>query len=119
MAKVEVFTLAELSCFFATRPSGKEVARCFCDIFAQTKPDTMVVGWGGVRAASPSFIDEFVNTIQEDPHAGPHRGSIVFIGENASIIDLVDTVLKRRAFPIRYAVRQDNLDESPVRLLGN
>lgn len=118
MAVVEVFNLAELSRSFATRTKGKEVAGLVGDIIARTKPGIMAVGWDGVNAASPSFIDEFINGIQAI-HAGSCRSRIVFTGDDSDIINLVDVILRRRAFPIRYAVQPDNLDRSPVRMLGN
>ena len=119
MTEVEVLNLAELSRSFATRTKGKEVAGLVGDIIAQTKPKTMVVDWDGVRAASPSFIDEFVNGIQEAVHTESCCSCIVFAGDDSGIINLVDAILTRRAFPIRYVARPDNLDGGPVRMLGN
>ena len=119
MTEVEVFNLAELSRSFATRARGKEVAGLFGDVIAKTKPETIVVGWNGVSAASPSFIDEFVNGIQEAIHTESCCSRIFFTGDDSGIIDLVDDILRRRAFPVSYAARPDNLDGGPVRMLGN
>ena len=114
-----VFNLAELSRSFATRTKGKEVAGLVGEVVARAKPETLVVGWNGVRAASPSFVDEFVSGIQAAIHTESCCSRIFFTGDDSGIINLVDTILRRREFPIRYAVRPDSLDEGPVRMLGN
>lgn len=119
MVETTVFNLAELSRSFATRTKGKEVAGLVGEVVARSKPETLVVGWNGVRAASPSFIDEFVSGIQAAIHTESCCSRIFFTGDDSGIINLVDTILRRREFPIRYAVRPDNLDEGPVRMLGN
>jgi hypothetical protein len=118
MKETEVFSLKNISRSFATRAKGQEVTQCVGAIMEAIHPKILLVDFNGVRAASPSFIDEFINGIQAI-HAGSCRSRIVFTGDDSDIINLVDVILRRRAFPIRYAVQPDNLDRSPVRMLGN
>ena len=105
MTEAQVFNLAEVSRSFATRTKGKEVAGLVGDIIARTKPTTMVVDWHGVSAASPSFIDELVNGIQEAVRLESDCSRIVFTGDNQGITDLVDAISKRRQFPIQHLAR--------------
>ena len=109
MAGIEVFNLAELSRSFATRMKGKEVAGLLSDVIARNDVGTVVVGWSGVRAASPSFIDEFINGIQEAVQRESCRTNIVFTCEDSEVVTLVDTILRRREFPVRYAATSDDL----------
>lgn len=119
MPEVEIFNLAELSRSFATRTRGKEVARLVGGAISKEKPVKMVVSWSGVNAASPSFIDAFVSGVRESVDAEPTSSSIVFADVNEELIDLVDTVLRRREFPVRYAKQSDNLHEDPTNILGD
>ena len=116
--EVGVFNLADLSRSLATRMKGKEAAWLFSDFVAKNGPGTIVVGWHGVSAASPSFIDEFVKGIQEITQEESCSSSIVFTGEDTEIISLVDTILRRREFPVSYAAKPDDLDIGPVSILG-
>lgn len=118
MAEIEVFNLAELSRSFATRMKGKEVAGLLSDVIARNNVGTVVVGWNGVSAASPSFIDEFVNGIQEVVQRESCRTNIVFTCEDSEVATLVDTILRRREFPVRYVARPDNLVSNSLSMLG-
>ncbi len=118
MAGIEVFNLAELSRSFATRMKGKEVAGLLSDVIARNDVGTVVVGWSGVRAASPSFIDEFINGIQEAVQRESCRTNIVFTCEDSEVVTLVDTILRRREFPVRYAATSDDLYGGSVSTLG-
>lgn len=118
MMEAGVFNLAELSRSFATRMKGREAVGLFSDFVAKNGPGTIVVGWNGVSAASPSFIDEFVKGVKESVQAESCRNNIVFTGEDNEIIGLVDTILRRREFPVSYAARLDDLDGGPVSILG-
>ena len=118
MAGIEVFNLAELSRSFATRMKGKEVAGLLSDVIARNDVGTVVVGWNGVSAASPSFIDEFINGIQEAVQRESCRTNIVFTCEDSEVVTLVDTILRRREFPVRYAATSDDLYGGSVSTLG-
>ena len=118
MTEVEVFNLAELSRSFATRMKGKEVAGLVGSVIAKNNPGTIVVDWSGVSAASPSFIDEFINGIQEAVQTESFRSSVAFMGNDSGIMTLVDTILRRREFPVRYAARPDDLNLGSVSMLG-
>ena len=107
MTYMEVFNLADLSRSFATRSRGREVAGLVGNAIARTKSEAIVVGWNGVSAASPSFIDEFVNEIQKVTETDPRCRRIFFTGNHSGIIDLVEAILKRRESPIRFAVASD------------
>lgn len=119
LMETEVFNLSELSRSFATRMKGKEVAGLLSDVIARNNTGTVVVGWNGVSAASPSFVDEFINGIQEAVQRESCRTSIVFTCDNADVVTLVDTILRRREFAVGYAVRPDDLNGSPVSTLGD
>ena len=116
--EAEVFNLAELSRSFATRMKGKEVAGLLSDVIARNNTGTVVVGWNGVSAASPSFIDEFINGIQQAVQKESCHTSIVFTCDNSDVVTLVDTILKRREFLVGYAPRPDDFIGSPVSTLG-
>ena len=118
MAEIEVFNLAELSRSFATRMKGKEVAGLLSDVIARNNVGTVVVGWNGVSAASPSFIDEFVSGIQEIVQRESCHTNIVFTCEDSEVATLVDTILRRREFPVRYVARPDNLVSNSLSMLG-
>ena len=107
MAEIEVLNLSDLSRSFASRAKGKEVARLLGDAIAISKPEAVVVGWNGVRAASPAFIDEFVNGIHEILQTEFSCTRILFTGDDSGVINLVDVILKRRESPIRLAVGPD------------
>ena len=118
MAEVEIFNLAELSRSFATRMKGKEVAGLVGNVIAKNNPGTIMVDWNGVSAASPSFIDEFVGGIREAVQTESCRSSVVFTGNDPGVMTLVDTILRRREFPVRYAARPDDLNLGSVGMLG-
>ena len=117
--EAEVFNLAELSRSFATRMKGKEIAGLLSDVIARNNEGTVVIGWNGVSAASPSFIDEFIKGIQEAVQKEPGRTSIAFTCEDSEIITLVDTILRRREFPVKCAAKPDDLYDGSVSILGN
>lgn len=110
MTGIEVFNLADLSRSFATRTRGKEVARLVAELAAENKPEAIVVAWNGVTAASPSFVDEFVNGIQRAIHTESCCSRISFTGDEPGIINLVDAILRRRDSSIRFAVRHDKVE---------
>lgn len=118
MTEVEVFNLAELSRSFATRMKGKEVAGLVRDVIAKNNPGTIVVDWSGVSAASPSFIDEFIGGIQEAVCMASFRSSVAFMGNDSGIMTLVDTILRRREFPVRYTARPDDPNLGSVSMPG-
>ena len=102
MTAVRVFNLANVSRSFATRTRGEEVAKLVLDFAAKAEPGGVVVDWDGVSAASPSFVDEFVNGIQRAGHAKSRSSRISFTSDNPGIIDLVDAILRRRESSIRF-----------------
>ena len=110
MVRVEVFNLADVSRSFATRTRGKEIASRVLEIAARTESDLVVVDWNGVSAASPSFIDEFVNGIQRATHADSHGNRISFAAEDPGIVSLVDAILRRRGASISFTVQQDKVE---------
>ncbi len=105
MTKTRTFHLADYSRSFATRTRGQEIAISIAEFVAETKPESIEVAWGGVAAASPSFIDEFVGGIDEVIHSESCGIHIFFTGDEPAIVNLVDTILRRRESPIRFAVR--------------
>ena len=60
---MEIFNLSEVARSFATRMIGQKTAECVGELIHTRKPETIVINWDGVRAASPSFIDEFVGGV--------------------------------------------------------
>ena len=118
MKEIGIFSLANVSRSFATRAKGQEVIRCVCEVMAETNPNVMLVDWNGVSAASPSFIDEFINGIQEVVHTGEYRSQICFTGAGPAIATLLDVIAKRRAFCIGYTEAPDDFDGSQITMLG-
>ena len=106
MINAEVFSLADISRSFATRARGKEVAGLVADFAAATMTETIIVAWDGVTAASPSFIDEFVDGLHRAIQSDPLSRPISFTADESGVIDLVDVILRRRESPIRIAARQ-------------
>ena len=45
--------------------------------------------------------------------------SIVFAGDDSYIIELIDTILKRREYPLGYALRPDDVREGQLGVLGD
>ena len=97
MLKTEVFRLSDVSRSFATRMKGEELGSLVSRDSKELPPGkTVVVDWSGVVAVSPSFVDEFVKTLD------PLRDIVLFSGVAPSISGLVEKVSRRRAFPVRY-----------------
>ena len=120
MTEMEVFRLTDSARSFATRSKGQEMARRFSEIIEGVAAEIIVVAWDGVRAASPSFIDEFVGGIQKTFEGGSYgRRTVVFTGDDGYIVELVDTILRRREFPVRYALRVDDVLEGTSSYLGH
>ena len=119
MTEVEIFMLVDSARSFATRSKGQEMAQRFGEVLQSAVVETIVVGWDGVSAASPSFIDEFVGGIQKTLESGSYgKKTVVFTGDDQYIIDLVDTILKRRKFPVRYALKVNDVEKGTDRFLG-
>ena len=103
MLQIEVFDLASLARSFATRMKGKEASLLVGEVIVSKKPAIMVVDWNGISAASPSFVDEFVDGVREAMEKEPCCTRMVFTGENSDLIDMVDTILRRNEFPVQHA----------------
>jgi hypothetical protein len=117
--EVEVLKLSDLAPSFVTRSRGHELAKNFRAIIEKATADTIVVGWDGVRAVSPSFIDEFVGGIREVVEHGAYHPTVVFTGDDRYIIELIDTILRRREFPVSYALRADDVEKGTSGTLGH
>ena len=119
MSEVEIFRLSETARSFATRSKGQEMAKSFASTLANAKGGEIVLDWSGVTAASPSFIDEFIAGMQEVARNEIRSKTIVFAGDNPEIIDRVDTILKRREFPVQYTLRPEDVEGHAARVLGD
>ena len=119
MMEMEVFRLADLATSFATRMKAREVAELLSNRVQNTKGDAVVVDWNGVNAVSPSFIDEFIGEIGVIMQNQSRGRSIVFAGDDSYIIELIDTILRRREYPLGYALRPDDVREGQLGVLGD
>ena len=117
--EVDVFKLSDSARSFATRSKGQELARKFREVFEAATADTIVVAWDDIKAASPSFIDEFVGGIREVTGETPMQRTVVFSGDDPYVIELVDTILRRRQFPVRFALRSDDVAYGTWGMLGH
>ena len=111
MREIEIFRLVNVSHSFATRAKGQEVMQSVCDAIARINPEAILVDWTGVSAASPSFIDEFIDGIKRCHIPTP------FTGANPDIAILLDTIARRRAFHIEYAECPKDFDGSSINTL--
>ena len=119
MAETMTFSLADTSRSFATRAKGQEVFAFLSKAREDTQAERVIVDWHGVNAASPSFIDEFVGRICE---TGPDEGlrdGIVITGDSGRIIELIDTVLRRRGCQLSYALKPEDVLTGRLDLLGD
>ena len=119
MAEISIFKLADKARAFATRTKGQEMFEHLSAIIENSKGDRIIVDWSGVSAASPSFIDEFMGRICEVTQATPLREAIVITGDDEHVIDLVDTILKRRACPLRYALKPEDAQTGDLHVIGD
>lgn len=118
MREMEIFNLSGVSSSFATRAKGQEVVRSMCDVIAKTSPKTILVDWYGVSAASPSFIDEFVNGLQGVVHTEARCSRVLFTRADPAITSLLNVILARRAFDIEYAEYPGGLGDNAINVLG-
>ena len=117
--EVEVYWLAHSDRALATRSKGKELVQSFREVFESTTADTMVVAWDGVKAASPSFTDEFVGRLHDMIIEAPIKRTVVFSGDDPYVMDLVDTILRRREFPVEHFLSVDRVGVAPCGMLGH
>ena len=119
MKQMTALKLGDFYHSFASRLKGREMTQQFAEMVEGTTGEYIVVSWDGVGAASPSFIDEFVGGIQETLKKDVSHKTIVFTGDNPYIIDLIDTILKRREFPVLYSLSLDDVEKCPPGMLGH
>ena len=114
MKETKVFSLKNISRSFATRAKGQEVTQCVGAIMEASHPKILLVDWNGVRAASPSFVDEFIGGLQSIAQTETCKSQISFTGVAPSIATLLDLVLGRRSFQIGYSEWPDTFDGSQI-----
>ena len=120
LEKQKVFKVADAGRGFATREKGKAVFECFQSMLGSepVEQDGVIVDWSGVYTASPGFIDEFIGCIFDSESAPFQSYDIAFTGDNPSVNDLVDRILKRRGIQLKFGFTPDDLETGEVRIFG-
>ena len=106
MQKAKFLNLADYHETFSTRPRGREMYKKFALLADNTDTSCVVVCWDEVRAASPSFIDEFVGHIAEASKKGD-LPVVVFTGQDEYVMKMLDTILRRRDLEVKHAPTKD------------
>ena len=120
MTEMKVFELSEFGRAFATREKGKAVFESFQGMLdGQPAGQTeAIVDWRGVKAASPSFIDEFVGLVCSDEGNSLLSEGIIFTGSKPYTTELIDTILRRRGCELKYAPTLEAARAGEVSVLG-
>ena len=93
MNEQKAFRLADYARSFATRFKGAEVFQHLMEYDTVSQGEELIVDWSGVRAASPSFMDEFLGRCCE---AFTPTSRLVFILDDTYMIEMLDEILRRR-----------------------
>ena len=119
MPETVTFSLVDMSRSFATRAKGQEVFAFLSKAREDTEAERVIVDWCGVNAASPSFIDEFVGRICETCPDEGLRDGIVITCDSGRIVELIDTVLRRRGYQLSYALKPEDVLTGRLNVLGD
>ena len=117
MEEARYLNLADHYRTFSTRPRGQEMYGHFAELADNTAAKFIVVCWDGVRAASPSFIDEFVGGLAKAAKK-PDCPEIVFTGENEYLMNMLDTILRRRELIVHHARCKEEASNGILSTLG-
>jgi hypothetical protein len=88
---------------FATRSRGMEVFNLLYPILKDPEATRVVVDWSGVKAASPSFVDEFVGAVCGVIQKDDYHSDVAFTGGDPRINDLIHTVARRRGCRVKQS----------------
>lgn len=96
-ARCHELTMASLSASFATRTRAREVAK---ELVALKPP--VRINWTGVRAVSPSFVDEFMRQIRA---LFSRSVDLTFISPDTEVASLLRQIAQRHDFDVTIVDR--------------
>ena len=88
---------------------GEEMFLRFKDALVEHDQDVVIVDWIGVRAASPSFIDEFIGRCCDDSLFQSNHLQLKFVVSDPHMAEMITTIVGRRQCKIPLASEESRL----------